>query len=299
MEPCRLRPSRPALALATGLLLAASPAWAGIHYKASTRTHDGVGKGSEIQVEAWAAGDKARIEFLDVTGGAAPFARKGGYLLTRNGGKDLYLIDPEEKTYAKWSVDGMVAMVGSLMNGLGPLLKIEFGEPKVEKRLDEDGGEVAGHATRHVQYRTRYSMKVRVIGISSSSEVTSDEDFWLATNWSDPGLRVWLRADPPRTGNAPFDKRVAAEREKVEGVPLRSVAVTTTTQTKGSRQTVTRATTEVTELKSASVPDSMFEIPAGYSEAPPPLPPVPPGEGEGETGGLGALFKKKKPDGGL
>lgn len=278
------------------LLLAATPSVAGVHYKASTRSHDGAGKASEVQVEAWASGDKAKIVFLDVTGGGTPFARKGGYMITKNGGKDLYLIDPEEKTYAKWSVEGMLGMVGSLVNGLGPLLKIEFGEPKVEKKLDEDGGEIAGYPTHHVQYRTSYSMKVKVIGISSSSNVVSDEDYWFASKWSDLGMRVWLRAEPPRTGNEAFDKLVAAAREKVEGIPLKTVTVTTTTQSKGNRQTVTRTSTEVTELKTMTVPDSTFDIPAGYSEA---QPPVPRSEGQEEEGGLGALFRKRKPDGGL
>jgi len=284
-------------AVAGALVIAgALPCSAGIHYKATTRNHDGAGKSSEIQVEAWASGDKARVEFLDTTGTTPPFAKKGGYILTKNGGKDLYLINPDEKTYAKWSLDGMLSMVGSLMNGLGPLLKIEFGDPKVEKMVDEDGGEIAGHPTHHVQFRTRYSMRVRVIGISSNSDVVSDEDLWMASKWNDVGLGIWLRADPPRTGNAQFDKLVAAARAKVDGIPLKSVTVTTTSQSKGRRQTVTRSTTEVSELKTMTVPDSVFEIPAGYSEA---EPPAPPSEGGEQEGGLGSLFRKRKPDGGL
>src|SRR5262245_3662277 len=78
MRPPRLHPRR--AALAAGLLLvAALPVQAGVHYKATTRTHDSAGKSSEVQVEGWAAGDKARIEFSDVVGSGAPFARKGGY----------------------------------------------------------------------------------------------------------------------------------------------------------------------------------------------------------------------------
>jgi hypothetical protein len=274
-------------------LAAALPCAAGLHYKASTRIHDPAGKSSEAQVEGWVSGEKARVEFVDTTGVAVPFAKKGGYLLTQDGGRNLYLVDPEEKTYAKWSVDGMLAMLGGLMNGFGPLLKIQFGPPKVEKLVDEDGGEVAGQRTRHVQYRTRYAMKVRVLGISSSSDVVTDEDLWLASKWRDPGLGVWLRADSPRTGNGEFDRLVAAAREKVAGVPLKAVTVSTTIQSKGRRQSVTRTTTEATEIKSASVPDSTFEIPTGYSEV---QPPGPRAEGEEDGGGLGSLFKKPKPE---
>jgi Domain of unknown function (DUF4412) len=289
MKNTRLTLGSIALSLAVAL-----PCSAGLHYKASTRVHDATGKISETQVEGWVSGDKAKVEFVDASGPANPFAQKGTYILTSNGGKDLYLVNPEEKSYAKWSLDGMMKLIGGMMNGLGPLLKIELGDPKVEKLLDEDGGEVAGASTRHLQYRTRYSMKVRVLGISSNSEVDSVEDLWLASKWTDAGLGVWLRADPPRTGNAGFDKLIDASRERGAGFPLKSTIVSTTTQSKGKRQTVTRTTTEVTELKSASVPDSTFALPAGYSEV---APPAAPGEEGGEAGGLGALFQKR-PDGG-
>lgn len=290
MKNARLTFGTIALSLAVAL-----PCSAGLHYKASTRIHDAAGKASETQVEGWVSGDKAKVEFVETSGPANPFAKKGTYILTSNGGKELYLVNPEEKSYARWSLDGMMKLIGGMMNGLGPLLKIELGDPKVEKLLDEDGGEVAGVSTRHVQFRTRYTMKVRVIGISSSSDVDSVEDFWLASKWTDPGLGVWLRADPPRTGNAQFDKLIDASRERFAGFPVKSTMVSTTTQSKGKRQTVTRTTTEVTELKSVSVPDSTFALPAGYSEV---APPAAPGEEGGETGGLGALFQKRKPDGG-
>lgn len=285
---------RPRPLLAALLFVAASaPCAAGLHYKATTRTHDPTGKASEVQVEAWAAGDKARVDFVDTTGGGLPFAQQGSYLLTLDGGKILYIVNPQEKTYARWSVDGMVAIVGTLMNGLGPLLKIEISDPKVEKLLDEDGGEVAGHATRHRKLRTSYAMKVRVIGIGSSSEVTVEEDLWTTTAWNDAGLGVWLRADPPRSGNAEIDKLIAAQREKIDGLPLKRMTVSTTTQKKGNRQSVTRSTTEVTELKKAAVPESTFDLPTGYSEVA-----APAVQQEEERGGLGGLFKKKKPDGG-
>jgi len=297
---------RPCLAalLAVGAALAtAPPGAAGLHYKASTRTHDPAGRASEVQVEGWVDGPKARIDFVDASGsggaggagGGMPFAQKGSWLLTLDGGKTLYLVDPQEKTYAKWSVDGMVAMVGALMNGLGPLLKIEISNPKVEKLADEDGGEVAGHATRHRKLRTTYEMKVRVIGIGSSSEVVVDEDLWTTTQWSDLGLGVWLRADPPRSGNAQIDKLIAAQREAIDGLPLKRVVVSTTTQKKGSRQNVSRSTTEVTELKKAAVPESTFDLPTGYSEVAAPSAQQPTEE---EGGGLGGLFKKRKPPGG-
>jgi len=281
--------------LAFALALSALPAFAGVHYKSVTKTQDAQSKGSSIVVEGWVSGDKARVEFKE---SANPMAKQGTWLLTKDGGKTMYMVNPEDKTYAEWNLQAMLGMVGSVMQGMGPLLKIEFSDPKVEKLLEEDGGTVAGMSTRHVRFRTSYSMKIRVLGMGNEANVLTEQDVWATERLQDIALGVWLRSDPPRTGNEQFDKLIAAEAGKIQGFPLKTVTVTTTTQKKNNKQTVTRSTMEVTELDtSASVPGSSFEIPAGYKETQ-----LMPAEGEdGEEGGLGALLRgrrNKKSDGG-
>ncbi|HEX9944675.1 MAG TPA: hypothetical protein VGG03_21910, partial [Thermoanaerobaculia bacterium] len=176
-------------------LLAAMPSLAGIHYKSVTKTQDAAEKTSEIQAEGWVAGDKAKVAFVESSGN--PMAQEGTYILTKDGGKTLYLVNPEEKTYAEWNLQGMLGAVGAVMNGLGPLLKIQFSEPKVEKVSEEDGGLVAGLPTRHYKVRTSYTMSVRVFGMGNTSDVVSEQDIWATTKLSDVGLGVWLRAEPP------------------------------------------------------------------------------------------------------
>jgi hypothetical protein len=251
-----------AAACAALVLAGVAPASAGIHYQAVTHITDAQSRTHDLQVEGWAAGDKARVDFRVSD---SPIAKSGTYILTKDAGKTLYLVDPEEKTYSEWSVEGLLGIMGGIFNGgLGPLLKIDFSEPKVEKLLEEDGGTVAGIPTRHYRYRTSYSMKVKVLGFGRASDVVSEQDLWVADRLQDEGLGVWLRSEPPRTGNANFDKLVAAGREKLHGYPLKTVTVSTSTQK--DRQTVTRTSREVTEMRSLAVPDARFEIPAGYQE---------------------------------
>ena len=162
----------------------------------------------------------------------------------------------------------MLGAVGTVMNGMGPLLKIQFSEPKVEKILDEDGGTVAGVAAHHTKYRTSYTTTVKVLGMGRSSAVVTEQDFWTTTKLVDPGMGVWLRAEPPRTGNADFDRLITAEKYKLQGYPLKMVTVTTNTDSKSGKVTTSHSSMEVTQLEtSASVPASSFEIPAGYKEA--------------------------------
>jgi hypothetical protein len=261
------------LALAT-----AGPAVAGIHYQAITRVVDGQQRATETQVEAWAEGEKARVDFRV---SANPIAKSGTYIITKDGGRTLYLVNPEDKTWARWSVEGMLGLIGGIMNGgLGPLLKIEFSDPKVEKLLEEDAGMVAGIPTRHLRYRTSYTMKVKVLGLGRASSVVVEDDLWVADRLRDAGLGVWLRSEPPRTGNAELDKLIAAGYEKRQGFPLKSSSVSTVTQKE--KQTVSRRTMEVTEVKSVAVPDSRFDLPAGFEERQLPVGPAGPrGPGRG------------------
>jgi len=258
-------------------LVAVAPAWAGIHYQAAT-SQEGAGRNNaDMKVESWVSGDKARIEFHE---SANPMAKSGTYLITKDGGKTLYLVNPEDKTYALWDMNAMLGVLGGVMNGMGPFLKFEFSDPKVEQLSEEDGGTVVGLPTRHYKFRTSYSMKMRVLGMGNSADTVTDEDIWATTKLQDPGLGVWLRHDPPKTGNEHFDKLIAAEAQKkrVSGFPLKTVTTTTTTQKRG-KQTVTHRTLEVTLLETKSIPDSTFAIPAGYKETQM-LPATPPGDKE-------------------
>ena len=279
------------------LTLAALPAFAGIHYKAvTTTTTEGAQNQAgnmNMKVEGWVSSGMARVEFKESDN---PVVKSGAYLITKDGGKTIYLVDPKEKTYAKWDLQAMLGLAGAVMQGMGPLLKMEFSDPKVEKLLDEDGGTVAGQPTRHTRYRTSYGMKVKVMGMGNESNVVTEQDIWSTDRLQDAGLGIWLRSDPVRTGNEQFDKLIASEVEKTRGFPLKTVTVSTTTPKKGNK-TTSRSTMQVTELDtSANVAAASFEIPAGYQE----IQLLPTGaEGE-ESGGLGGLLRnrnKKKDDG--
>lgn len=243
------------------LFALAVPCAAGIHYQAVTKT-EASGRSTNIEVEGWVSGGSAKVVFKE---SGNPMFEEGAYLLTKDGGKTLYLVNPKEKTYAVWDLEAMMGMVGGIMQGMGPLLKIEFSEPKVENLGTSDGGAILGLPTRRSRSKTSYSMKVKVLGMGQSTDVVNEQDVWATTALTDLGLGIWLRSDPPKTGNAQFDKLIAAGAGKIEGFPLKTVTVSTSTQ-KG-RSTTSRSTMEVTLLDAkVSVPAANFEIPVGYEE---------------------------------
>ncbi len=281
----------PIAALALFAALVAAPAaHAGLHYKADTTTTPENGKAQATKVEAWVDGPRAKVEFVESD---QPMLEANDYLLTQDGGKTLYLVNPGEKTYAKWDLEGMLAMFGSVMEGMKGLVNLDFSDPQVEKLAQEDGGSLLGYPTTHYQYRTSYTIKIKVLGMHRENSVETVQDLWTTDSFGDAGLGVWLRNEPPATGNEQIDKLISSQMSQIQGFPLKTRAVSKTTGQKGKRETTTTQETVVTQLETTGVPDTTFEIPKGYTETQM----MPEGEDQDSDSPFGRLFGKKKPGG--
>jgi hypothetical protein len=265
------------------LTLAALPAAAGIQYKAVT-TSQGEGGRSQTVVEGWVDGGKAKVVFSEA---GTPGLRDGEYILTQDGGKTLYLVNPKEKTYAEWDLDAMLQMMGSMMQSVQPLINLEIDNVKVEPLGESAGPAMHGLSTTHRKYRTEYDMRIRVLGMKRANHVENVNEAWTTEEMNDAGLGIWLR-NAPTTGFEDVDKLIKAEMSQAKGFPLKTTTTSTTTNKKGKSSTST-TTMEVTELdRNASIPAATFEIPEGYTRSESTLP----AQGEGEEGGnpFGKLF---------
>jgi len=253
------------------LLVFAAHSFAGVYYVAQT-TAEG-GKSAEKQnmvVKAWASGDGGKVVFEESEN---PMMGKGTYIITKDGGKTMFLVDPKEKTYMKWDLESMMGLLGGAMK----MMNLKFTDPKVEALGEEPDGLVAGVPTVHYRFRTTYAMSMSFMMMKKNSKVVKDEEIWAATKLADAALGIWLRKTPPKTGNEDMDKLIKAEMGKVQGFPLKRRTVQTSTDEKGNKE-VTTITIEVTELQMVPVPDSTFEIPSDYKET------SLAGTGEGEQG---------------
>jgi hypothetical protein len=268
-------------------MVLAAPLFAGVVYSAKT-TGEGA-KGTEMQsstVRAWVSEGNAKVLFETSEN---PMTESGSYLITRDGGQTIYLVNPKEKTYAKWDLEAMMQMATGAMK----MVNLKITDPKVEKLADGPGEPILGVPTTHYKFRTSYGMQMKFFGMSQSNTIVQDEEIWAAPSLLDAGFGIWLRKSPPKTGDKDFDTLMKSEMQKMSGFPLKRLTVTTTTDKKGKQET-TRTLMEVTEMKVQPVPDSTFAIPADYTETQL----LPSGEGEeGEQGGdnpLAGLFGKKK-----
>jgi hypothetical protein len=253
------------------LLVFAAHSFAGVYYVAQTTAEGGKSaKQQNMIVKAWASGDSGKVVFEESEN---PMMGKGTYIITKDGGKTMFLVDPKEKTYMKWDLDSMMGLLGGAMK----MMNLKFTDPKVEALGEEPDGLVAGVPTVHYRFRTTYAMSMSFMMMKTNSRVVKEEEIWAATKLADAALGIWLRKAPPKTGNEDMDKLIQAEMSKVKGFPLKRKTMTTSTDEKDKKE-VTTITMEVTELQMVPVPDSTFEIPSDYKET------SLAGTGEGEQG---------------
>lgn len=242
-------------------VVAAGSALAGVYYTATTTTEGGKRgqAGSNSVVKAWASGDNAKVEFESNDN---PMMKKGTYLVTTSAGKEMYLVNPEDKTYMKFDVDAMMQFAGGAMK----MMNMKYTDPKVERLVEEPGGLVAGLPTTHYKYRISYGMSMSFMGMSQTTKVVKEEDVWATTKLVEAALGIWLKKTPPKLGDENLDNLVKTEMSQIQGFPLKMKSVVTNTDQKGKSETTTTLM-EVKEVQMTAVPDSMFQMPAGYTEA--------------------------------
>jgi hypothetical protein len=240
-------------------VLVAAQSFAGVVFVAKT-TAEG-GKAAEQQnsvAKTWVNGDNGKVLFEE---GSNPMMGKGTYLITKDGGTSMFLVNPKDQTYMKWDFDSIMGMAGGAMK----MMNMTFTDPKVESLGSEPDGVVAGIPTVHYRFRTTYTMSMSFMMMKKTSRVVKEEEIWAAPKLVEAALGIWLRKAPPKTGNEQLDALVKAEMGKVQGFPLKRKTVTTSTDEKGKVETNT-VTMEVSELQVMAVPNSTFEIPSDYKE---------------------------------
>ncbi len=279
------------LVFTAGLVCAAGVARAGFVYTAETKV-DAKARGEQagsMTVTGMVDGDKARIEIKQ---SGNPLMGAGSYMLTKDGGTTVYLVNPEKKTYMLWDIEKLFGAAGGAMQMMKGMMQMQISDPKVEKLTDEDGPKIQGYPTRHYRFRTTYAMEMTVMGMKNSTSSLIEEEVWSSTKLADKGFNVWTSKQTLKTGDEQVDALIKAQMDKAQGFPLRRVMVNTTTDGKG-RETVSTTITEVTALESKSVSADKFELPADYKEEKMDAPAESAGgqEGAGQAPALPAFLK--------
>ena len=241
------------LAFLIPFLAMAVAASAGVYYEARTTVEGGTGS---MFVHAWIDGENARIDMVESDN---PMMKGGTYMVTRDAGRTLYLVNPKEETYSEWDLAAMM----NLVEGMSGLVNMEFSTPEIEELDSGDGGEVAGYPTSYYKYRTSYDMKMKILGMKRNMSSVSLEEMWVTDAFDQAAMTVWLRKGA-RSGDSSLDRMIAAEMEKIKGFPLKTIVVTSSAGGKKGKQSTTTTTMEVEAIRKESVSAKKFEIPTDY-----------------------------------
>lgn len=220
------------------------------------------------------AGDEAKIEITEAaasSGGEEVFGGKGAYFIVKGGGKEMYLVNPSEKTYAKWDIATMFAGMSKMVNAVGGLVKMQMSDIRIDAQDMGAGETVQGYATRHIRMTQNYTMSVSMFGRKSVSRNESTTDYYIA-----PALKI---ANPfvsnsnqmamisqlDTFNNPDYKNQMMAANAKIpkSGVPLRTITTSVVTDSKGKAETSV-TTMEMLNFKASNISPREFAIPSEY-----------------------------------
>jgi hypothetical protein len=233
-----------------------------------TYTQTTTSDGTRVSVQKVSIdGNNAKMENVEVAFDN-PFMPRGSYVLMRGGPSDMYLVNPAQRSYARFDTEMFTQMAASMQGMVG---QIQFKNVSVEKLVDEPGETIAGYPTRHYRYKASWTMQPGQMPMSV--ETTLEQDVWTTTAFVVPSITGESVAGLPA--------QVAEQAQiDMEGFPLRQISTQSTKTSMGGvgggmlSRMMNRAggnapvktTIEVSDISEVDVPADTFELPAGYSE---------------------------------
>ncbi len=237
----------------------------GIEWTAKSSSQGGKKESNfSLVMHMYAQGGNVRQAFEEMKGSENPLMAKGGYWIYRSDENKLYSVNPENKSYMEIPIDSLMKLTGSM----GKLVKMKVSNPVV-KREGLSPESVMGYPCEHFRLFMDYEMEVKIAFIKSKSLTKQVREIW-----SSPKINAASEIGAPfkskdmKTGFEDMDRLVEAEMKAQgeAGFPLKVVTTTTTTDTKGKKSETTVSTMEVTSLSVKKLPETLFEVPAGYTK---------------------------------
>ncbi len=187
---------------------------------------------------------------------------QGGYVISVDGGRTIYLVNPARQEYGRADMQTLMAKVMEKLKALNKQTTLQIESPKVETVLTEPGETLDGHSTRHYKLRISYSMHFLKTDLRRS--YVEYQDLWMASDIEQKGASNFLISFRP-TGDARIDGAWERELAQIPGFPLRQITLRTEVNEEGN-SSVLRISREITKVRTGPVPTSLFVLPTGYKE---------------------------------
>jgi len=215
--------------------------------------------GKSSTVLGYADGSKFRLEPQESKSADNP---QGAYAISADGGRTVYLVDTARQEFARVDTQTLMGKAKEQLAALMKQTSLQIDSPKVETMLAEPGDTLDGHATRHYKVRISYSM--HFLKTDTRRSYVEYQDLWMASDIEQPGASNLLIYFRP-SGDLRIDGAWQRELAQIKGFPLKQVTLRTEVNEEGN-SSVSRFSREITRVRTAPAPASLFVLPAGYKE---------------------------------
>ncbi|MHB1313124.1 MAG: hypothetical protein ACYC3L_13995 [Gemmatimonadaceae bacterium] len=190
------------------------------------------------------------------------------YLLVGDGGRTVYVVHDDQRTYEEHDADDFARIVGTAMRAAGPVFKLTVSDARIDTARLGSGGTVAGRPTQHVRLNQRWRTSMRVMGfVKEDLRGSATGEYW-----ADPSLALMRNPlfDIVSTSlfalaasDEEFLARADASRARLfRGSPLKADITFSMGGSDGDDES--RLRYEVTKLTPGAVDERALEIPKGY-----------------------------------
>ena len=214
------------------------------------------------------AGDDARIDFekgsFPTLGAFTPGPH--AVVIMRDGGKEIFFINPDQKQYVLFKPFEMMEGVQKMLESMGGSMSVDTSVSRVNLDSVGPGPAIDGHPTLTYRLTSVMRMTMTMMGERHVVDNQSTQEIQAATDLGEFGDLAGVNrfAELTQAMGIPkgYFETLATTRRRIHGFPLRAV-VHTTTSAAGTTRTADQ-TIETRNLKRLPVPDSLFTIPGDY-----------------------------------
>ncbi|MGA7615201.1 MAG: DUF4412 domain-containing protein [Thermoanaerobaculia bacterium] len=235
-----------------------------VHYEFRQVLQTGTDGAGPLETEGKAIVDgmNSRVEYT-----RSPYYPPGTFVISTNGSRNMFVVNPANKTYAEINVGNAATALGTA--------RIKVSNLKTSVQELDDHQVIAGYPTDHYRFESSYDMTVTLGSLPVTQSIHTTIDKWTTNLF--PSADVGLSSNPPPTGNPELDQLLSTEATKIKGFPLKQVMVIATqaqnTGSGGAKEISSsrRQTAElvVTSIRTAPAAPSSFQIPPGYARMEP------------------------------
>jgi hypothetical protein len=219
-----------------------------------------------------ALGKHLRIDIVD--GAVPPLADKGDYMLFDSTG--ITVVRPSKKEFVPVPLDFPNRAIEQ-MQAAG--MSITLGDMAFKFDTLPGIDTIAGYPTRHYKQTVGYTITIDGMGVSQQMKSQATNEYWMATV---PGLGMSPLQQASQFGGGsqsmnalPQFKELAAKTDSVSrrltGSALR-VRVTTSSDAAAAGNVGLDMTSEMSNVKRATVAGSLFVVPSDYTRGASPFP---------------------------